>query len=151
MNYISGLRWGFVALVLALAVGGAWIAFGPLYAKGRHGGGHGNGHRQDRATAAAPAALSGGEVEQANALFAKTCAGCHGEKLEGGVGPSLVGVGSRYSLGKIERIAQYGKGQKKPVPMPSGLASGEEAKLLARWLATNPTPTGGSTTQSKSD
>jgi len=69
---------------------------------------------------------------------ALTCAACHGQRLEGGVGPSLVGIGSRIPPTKIERIAQRGKGKNKPVSMPPGLATPEEARLLARWLAAGP-------------
>lgn len=143
-------RWLPLLLILAVAIGG-WFMFDPVYSKERHsqGEGHGKRHRQDAAITASP--LSDTEAKQASALFAKTCAGCHGEKLEGGVGPSLLGVGSRYSLDKIERIAQYGKGRQKPVSMPSGLATADEATLLARWLATNPARASNPTTQSKTD
>ncbi|WP_067732681.1 c-type cytochrome [Novosphingobium naphthalenivorans] len=143
-------RWFPLLLILTVAIGG-WFMFDPVYSKGRHsqGEGHGNRHRQDAAITASP--LSDTEAKQASVLFAKTCAACHGEKLEGGVGPSLVGVGSRYSLDKIERIAQYGKGRQKPVSMPSGLATADEATLLARWLATNPAQASSPTTQPKAD
>lgn len=98
-----------------------------LYAAGRRG-----------AASAAPQPLSSAETWQAAELFSKVCAGCHGQRAEGMVGPSLVSVGSRYSVAKIQRIAQQGKGKKKPVSMPAGLASPDEARLLARWLAAGP-------------
>jgi mono/diheme cytochrome c family protein len=82
--------------------------------------------------------LSPEEINRASALYAQKCAACHGRQKQGGpVGPSLLGVGSRYSLAKIERIAQRGKGRKKAQPMPSGLVTAAEASLLARWLATS--------------
>ncbi|MBP29040.1 MAG: hypothetical protein CMH16_06940 [Methylobacterium sp.] len=127
-------------LIIAVAVTvGSWFMSEPPYSKGQHSHGdrHGNHHWQDAAIMAGP--LSDTEATQASTLFANTCAGCHGEKLEGGVGPSLVCVSSQYSTGKIAQIAQYGKGRKKPNPMPSGLATTEEAMLLARWLTTNQT------------
>lgn len=140
MTFFRSIRWALLAIVLDLAMGGAWLTFQPLYAKGHHG----RDHRQAETALAAPASLSEAEVNQAKALFAGTCAGCHAERLEGGVGPSLVGVGSRHSRDKIERIVQYGKGRKKAVPMPAGLASAKDARLIARWLATNPMPKGAS-------
>lgn len=115
-------------LVVALSLGASYIIVEYAYAKGRHG--------DERAAVSEP--LSATEEQKAVALYAKTCAACHGQHLEGVIGPSLVGVGSRHSLAKIERIALRGKGRKKPVPMPAGLATPDEARLLARWLVAGP-------------
>jgi hypothetical protein len=60
-----------------------------------------------------------------------------GDMAEGAVGPSLIGVGARYPLAKIEKIAQWGQGRKKPPPMPSGLVSEDDASLLAAWLVSS--------------
>ena len=128
MHSVRIFRWALLLMVLTLAIGAYWITIHSAHAKGKHGGG--------RAIATAP--LSSAETQQAHALYAKTCAACHGQQLEGVVGPSLVGVGSRYPLAKIEQIAQRGKGKNKPVSMPAGLASADEARLLARWLAAGP-------------
>src|SRR3990172_6683698 len=130
MKRFLSFRWTLLALALVAMVGGAYVVFGTVYAKGGYRSGH--GHRN-------LAPLSEAEAKQAGAIYAKTCAGCHGERLEGATGPSLVGVGARLKIGKIEKIAQEGKARKKPVSMPSGLASPEEAMLLAHWLAKNPT------------
>lgn len=115
-------------VTLALAVGACSGAPQPALAKGKHG----------ESGAPAPEHLSATQVQQARTLYDRTCAGCHGQKMEGVIGPSLVGVGSRYSLAKIEKIAQRGKGKKKSVSMPAGLVSPDEAHLLARWLAAGP-------------
>src|SRR3990167_3471446 len=131
MNSVRIFRWALLLMVLTLAIGAYWITINPANEKGRRGGGR----------AIAPAPLSSAETQQAHALYAKTCAACHGQQLEGVVGPSLVGVGSRYSLAKIERIAQRGKGKNKPVSMPAGLATPDQARLLARWLAAGPNVT----------
>src|SRR3972149_464611 len=128
MHSVRIFRWALLLIVLTLAVGAYWITIHPAHAKGKHGGGR----------AVAPVPLSSAETQQARALYAKTCAACHGQQMEGVIGPSLVGVGSRYPLAKIEQIAQSGKGKKKPVSMPAGLASADEARLLARWLAAGP-------------
>ena len=86
-------------------------------------------------------ALSAVESKRAQALYASKCAACHGMDLQGGVGPSLEGVGKRRSLSKIAKIARQGKGRNKAVQMPAGLVNGEEARLLARWLITDRTVT----------
>jgi mono/diheme cytochrome c family protein len=104
------------------------IAVPLAYAKDRRGGA--------KSTQSAP--LSEAEIEQARTIYARTCAGCHGPRLEGAVGPSLVSVRSRYPLAKIDRIAQRGKGKNKPISMPAGLVSPGAASLLARWLAAGP-------------
>lgn len=116
-----------IGVALALAVCGLVTAQSSA-ARGKH----------DRSDVAAPTPLSPAEARQAQALYAKTCAGCHGQQRQGVVGPSLVGVGERYSVAKIERIAQRGKGKNKAVSMPSGLVSADQARLLARWLVTEP-------------
>jgi mono/diheme cytochrome c family protein len=82
--------------------------------------------------------LTSAETQHAQTLFGKTCAGCHGADRAGKIGPSLLGVGSRYSAAKIERIILQGKAKRKAVAMPAGLVSAEEAKLLARWLIVAP-------------
>ena len=110
--------------VLAFSAGAAWTAAGSVHARGKH--------RGDEGSASRP--LSAAEAQQARALYARKCASCHGSRLEGGVGPSLAGVGSRYSAAKIARIAQNGKGKKNVISMPAGLATANEAHLLARWL-----------------
>ncbi|MFC4798942.1 c-type cytochrome [Neobacillus sp. GCM10023253] len=64
-------------------------------------------------------------------IYKNTCAGCHGDQYQGGVGPSLKGVGSRLSDKEIEDIIQHGRGG-----MPSGLVSKEDAPAMAAWLKT---------------
>lgn len=135
MRAVRVVRWTLLPLALALIAGGGWIVLQPVHSKGRHGEAHRHGQSQE----AAPSMLSMAEAEQASTLYVQSCAACHGERLEGAVGPSLVGIGSRFTREKIEQIAQQGKGRKKPTPMPSGLATPEEANLLARWLTANRT------------
>ncbi|WP_110112509.1 cytochrome c551 [Bacillus sp. CGMCC 1.16541] len=79
---------------------------------------------------AAPAGetADGGEAEK---LFQQSCASCHGNNLEGGVGPNLTKVGNKYSEDEIENIIINGQGS-----MPKGLLKGEEATKVAEWLAT---------------
>jgi len=67
----------------------------------------------------------------AEKIFANNCASCHGNNLEGNVGPNLTKVGSKYSSEEIQEIIKKGKGQ-----MPAGiLKEDEEIVAVADWLA----------------
>lgn len=72
------------------------------------------------------------KVAKTNALdtYRQSCAGCHGQNLEGSVGPNLQKIGSKLNEKQILEVITKGRGQ-----MPSGLVTGEEAKSLAAWLA----------------
>lgn len=64
------------------------------------------------------------------AVYANSCASCHGQDLEGGAGPDLTNVGSSLSADDIHTVIMEGQGT-----MPAGLVGAEEADLLAEWLA----------------
>ncbi|WP_077624793.1 cytochrome c551 [Sediminibacillus massiliensis] len=74
----------------------------------------------------------GGTVDTAAAeeAYQQSCQSCHGADLSGQVGPSLQAVGSEYSREEILEIIQNGKGS-----MPGGQATGEDAEMIASWLA----------------
>lgn len=69
----------------------------------------------------------GGDAEK---LYGQKCSSCHGGNLEGGVGPKLSAIGSKYSKEDIEKIIAEGKGS-----MPKGLLEGADASAVASWLA----------------
>lgn len=73
-----------------------------------------------------------GEVEALDpeAVYANSCAGCHGQDLSGAVGPDISAVGASLSADEIEDIILNGQGS-----MPPGTAQGEEAKMVAEWLS----------------
>lgn len=75
---------------------------------------------------------AGGTVDAAAAeeKFKSTCAACHGADLSGGAGPNLQQVGSKYSKDDIVGIITNGKGA-----MPPGMLKGEDAEVVAAWLA----------------
>jgi len=62
-------------------------------------------------------------------LYERSCAGCHGNNLEGGAGPELTNVGSKLSKEDIETIIAEGKGI-----MPPEVLKGEDASNVAAWL-----------------
>ncbi len=70
------------------------------------------------------------DEEAAAELYSQSCVQCHGQNLEGQVGPALNDVGSRLSKDEILDIIHNGKGS-----MPSGLLKGDDADTVATWLA----------------
>ncbi|WP_458412469.1 cytochrome c550 [Schinkia sp. CFF1] len=74
--------------------------------------------------AAAPAADDPEGIVKAN------CTSCHGQNLEGAVGPALSDVGSRLSKDDIHTVIMNGRNA-----MPAGLLDAEKAEKVAAWLA----------------
>ncbi|MDP4552030.1 c-type cytochrome [Guptibacillus hwajinpoensis] len=72
------------------------------------------------------------DAEAARATYEANCLSCHGENLQGKVGPGLTAVGSSYSKDEILNIIQNGKGQ-----MPGNILRGdtEKEENVAKWLA----------------
>jgi len=72
-----------------------------------------------------------GETEDdPEAMFASSCASCHGDDLTGGMGPDLTSIGSDHSAEDIQEIIANGQGD-----MPPGTASPDEAEIIADWLS----------------
>ncbi|WP_046173857.1 cytochrome c550 [Domibacillus indicus] len=72
---------------------------------------------------------AGGEFDP-EAHYQQACIACHGSSYEGGAGPSLKGVGEKYSQEEIQDIVVNGKGS-----MPPGLVPQENAEAMAAWVA----------------
>jgi cytochrome c551 len=70
------------------------------------------------------------DAAAAESLYKSNCSACHGQTLEGAMGPNLQHVGGKYSKEQIQDILNNGKGQ-----MPGGLVKGGDAETLAAWLA----------------
>lgn len=78
----------------------------------------------------------GGKQEQTastkpDEIFAQTCVSCHGDQLQGVVGPNLQKVGSRYTEAQIKEILTKGK----EGGMPAGLLQGQQLEAVAKWLS----------------
>ncbi|MBC7743267.1 MAG: cytochrome c [Bdellovibrionaceae bacterium] len=83
-------------------------------------------------------------VHEGRALFASKCAMCHGENLEGKIGPNLTdafwttGDGSRLAVVKIITKGSSAKG----MPAWEGQLKSQEIKFVAAYifskLGTNP-------------
>ncbi|MDR6122332.1 cytochrome c [Neobacillus drentensis] len=63
-------------------------------------------------------------------IYKQTCVACHGDQYQGVVGPTLKGVGGKYSKDQLIEIVTKGKGN-----MPAGLVPQEQAAAMADWLA----------------
>lgn len=74
---------------------------------------------------------NGEEVSQdPEEIYANSCVSCHGDDLTGVSGPDLTAVGGSMSEDEIEDVINNGIGS-----MPPGLATPEEATILAEWLS----------------
>lgn len=76
---------------------------------------------------------TGGETAGAfepEEFYKQTCIGCHGGNFEGGVGPSLKGIGEKLSKDEIKDVLLNGKGA-----MPPGLVPAENADAMAEWVS----------------
>ncbi|MBD7971168.1 c-type cytochrome [Paenibacillus gallinarum] len=63
-----------------------------------------------------------------------SCISCHGNQLEGGVGPSLQKVGAESNAEQLYKTISKGKGGGK-MPAFEGQLSEEEIANLALWLS----------------
>jgi len=102
-----------------------------VFALSACGGGNQDSQPSDNNNQPAAEAPAGNyDAATAEAAFKNKCASCHGQNLEGAVGPKLSDIGSRLSQDEILNVIENGKNT-----MPGGLAKGEEAQALAAWLA----------------
>jgi mono/diheme cytochrome c family protein len=78
----------------------------------------------------APAAAAPpGDAGRGAAVYAATCAGCHGPDASGEVGPALRGSG--LTAEDVEAVVATGRGT-----MPAGLVSGQDLADVAAYIAT---------------
>ncbi|MCM2531610.1 cytochrome c [Neobacillus pocheonensis] len=63
-------------------------------------------------------------------IYKSTCIGCHGDQYQGVVGPSLHGVGKKFTKAQIMGFITKGKGN-----MPPGLVPQEQAAAMADWVS----------------
>jgi cytochrome c550 len=63
-------------------------------------------------------------------LYAANCLACHGDQLQGVVGPKLANIGSEYDAEHIQGVILNGQGSMPPIAVDA-----EKAKALATWLA----------------
>ncbi|MCP8967155.1 cytochrome c550 [Ectobacillus ponti] len=83
----------------------------------------------------AEAQKNGGTAKQtANAkpedIVKQNCTSCHGDQLQGAVGPNLQKVGAKLSKDDIQNVILKGRGN-----MPAGLLPADQATKVADWLS----------------
>ncbi|MBM7660808.1 cytochrome c550 [Bacillus mesophilus] len=71
-----------------------------------------------------------GEATTPEELYAANCLSCHGDQLQGGFGPALANIGSKYDAETIQGIITNGQGS-----MPAIAIDAEKAQALATWLS----------------
>ncbi|MGD8190626.1 YqzM family protein [Brevibacillus ginsengisoli] len=77
------------------------------------------------------AATAPSKEVNAEQIVKQTCTACHGQNLEGAMGPNLTKIGSKYKPEEIENILKNGKGG-----MPPGLLKDDaQVKAVAKWLS----------------
>ncbi|WP_100332330.1 cytochrome c551 [Bacillus xiapuensis] len=84
-----------------------------------------NKPKEDNNNAGKETAAADGE-----AVYKQSCVSCHGENLEGSVGPALDKIGSKMSEQEIRDVIKKGQGS-----MPPNVVEGAEADAVAKWLA----------------
>ncbi len=88
--------------------------------------------------AAAPFAYGSGpakeQVAAGAALYASSgCAHCHGANTQGGIGPSLAGVGRRLKPEELQKQVHDGGGA---MPAFGDVLTGDQIDQLVAWLRT---------------
>lgn len=82
-----------------------------------------------RTSGASSAPLVTGDPQTGQRVFAGACAGCHGQRAEGGVGPAL--AGNPIALAAAREVIRQGRGI-----MPAGLVSGADEAAVLGYLET---------------
>lgn len=116
-------------LMLLSLVGTFYLTYAAMAEhNAKHSSNHGGGAGGGQAAAPVDPSFKPDEVWTKQA----SCQGCHGVNMEGGMGPNLQKIGSKYNAEQIEEIIVKGKAG----GMPPGLMKDEaEIKKLAEYLA----------------
>ena len=77
----------------------------------------------------ASSAVRLGDSYRGETVYAQTCAGCHGDAAQGGVGPKL--AGAKLSLAAAQSRIETGGGA-----MPANLVTGRDKDDVLAYLAT---------------
>ncbi len=73
------------------------------------------------------------DAASAETVVKSSCISCHGDQLQGGVGPNLEKIGSQMTPEEIYSLVSKGKGI---MPAFKGKLKDEEIANVAQWLAT---------------
>lgn len=115
-------KWIMSGLIVVVCLFGVGLLLNNLPAKERP------------AASSASSAIPDRPVDAAAAepIYKSNCLSCHGDQLQGGIGPELTKVGSTMSKESIyKQIANGGGG----MPKFKGRLSDDEIAAIATWLA----------------
>src|SRR5699024_3143680 len=73
-----------------------------------------------------------GDSEEAEQLYEKSSANCHGDDLEGESDPQLDNIGTEMSIDEIREQIDDGSDD---CEMPEGLLEGDDADEVVDWLS----------------
>lgn len=62
-------------------------------------------------------------------IYKESCAACHGEELQGAVGPNVANMKSKYSEEEVLKIINEGTNK-----MPGNLLDKEKSEIVTKWL-----------------
>ncbi len=77
--------------------------------------------------------MAGSQHKQASKpedIVKQSCTSCHGDQLQGAVGPNLQKIGGKLSKDEIKEILSKGKGN-----MPANIVPADQAAKVADWLS----------------
>jgi cytochrome c551 len=72
---------------------------------------------------------SSSSAKDGETIYKDNCAACHGDQLQGAVGPSIVNMKSKYSEDEVLKIINEGT-----TKMPGNLLTDEDSKIVTKWL-----------------
>lgn len=115
-------RWIMVSLCGIACV----LGMGFLFAEVQR---HSSEAKQEAAAPALPDAPL--NAQAAEAVYKQSCIACHGNDLEGKMGPNLQKVGGKLSTEQLYKVIQNGRGG---MPTFKSSLKDEEIANVARWL-----------------
>ncbi|PDO09696.1 MAG: hypothetical protein BLM47_11280 [Candidatus Reconcilbacillus cellulovorans] len=91
------------------------------------------GQTGQKGNTGSPAAQPGGAAPAGvETIYKNNCMSCHGQNLEGRVGPDLRKIGDKYDRAQIAAVIRDGRGG---MPSFKGRLSDAQIDELAGWLA----------------
>ncbi|MDG0809721.1 c-type cytochrome [Cohnella rhizosphaerae] len=120
-------KWFMPGLITACCLIAVLMVFFSLRDKEPSGGTH-----EAAPSASAGEAPAAVDAEAATAIYKSNCLACHGDQLQGGMGPALTKVGADMSEADIHKQILNGGGG---MPAFKGTLTDEQIATLTSWLA----------------
>jgi cytochrome c551 len=72
---------------------------------------------------------SSSSAKDGETIYKENCSACHGDQLQGAVGPPVVNMKGKHSEEEVLKIISEGTPK-----MPGNLLGDEESKIVTKWL-----------------